>query len=675
MNIFNRLLYAFTRKAAWIFVPLFIIAAFVPPVNSASATSVSIPNAGFEDNTFTGWSRGTQTGTLGASISGNGTGVTIFNGSRTFTHGSNGAMGSPTLSNGSPNPYYAPAVAAGSWTFSPKGGTYAVALQPRGQQTFNQATVALGLSGTENSAIKTMLTQQAQAAGFGGGNPTDAAWITREVELTAGVTYTMSWNYMATDYVPFNDGSITSLVPVTVTGTPVVTVNNFVQSYALLGFTNPGTGDYSTNSYGSTGWQTSTYEVSISGTYKMGFLAFNLDDTALSPVLMVDDEAGTTQTCTQSGSCTTFGGVTPNNETAPTAPPTTTAETTTTTSTTTTSTTTTTSPPAPTSLEVTSLLDDGSSGTLRWAITQANATSGGIYDAITIATEGTITLTSDLPAITQGVTITGTGMATTIIDGNNLYRAIYNNGSRTIIIQDMTFKQGKNVEWNGGIIFNSQGTLTFNDIKITAHSTWAFHQSNGGVTTFNNSQFTNNGVAISSDHGNTPGVFSLIDSDYSNRIYINNSIFSNNSYGIYAERFTKIEDSQFTGNAYAASLNGINRQQVLNSTFTNNSIGIYHSSWIPTNYNLGTTNRLITGNTFTNNGISIYLDDGYSNGQKINRGQLLLVTRGMLLVFGFVITNGMAHLMHKELLAHTPLEPCLRRVQIHFQTPLVHRLI
>ena len=83
-----------------------------------------------------------------------------------------------------------------------------------------------------------MLSSQAQASGFGGGNPTDAAWITREVELTAGVTYTMSWNYMATDYVPYNDGSITSLVPVSVASTPVITVNNFEQSYALLGFTN-----------------------------------------------------------------------------------------------------------------------------------------------------------------------------------------------------------------------------------------------------------------------------------------------------------------------------------------------------------------------------------------------------------------------------------------------------
>ncbi|MFZ9848477.1 MAG: hypothetical protein ACO3EE_10050, partial [Flavobacteriales bacterium] len=35
-----------------------------------------IPDAGFEDNSFTGWNKGSQTGTLGNSITQSGTGVT-----------------------------------------------------------------------------------------------------------------------------------------------------------------------------------------------------------------------------------------------------------------------------------------------------------------------------------------------------------------------------------------------------------------------------------------------------------------------------------------------------------------------------------------------------------------------------------------------------------------------
>ena len=225
------------RKGSWILLFLFMIAWVSPITARATGSSTPIPNADFEDGTLAGWNKGSQTGTLGASINGGGTGVTVFTGSRTFTYG------------------------ASSWTFSPNNATYAALLQPKGEQTFTQSTAALGLSGNQTSEITQTLSSQATTTGLGNGNPTDAAWITREVELTAGITYTMSWNYMATDYVPFNDGSITSLVPVTVASTPAITVNNFNKSYALLGFTNPGTGDYSTGSYGSTGWQMSTYKV------------------------------------------------------------------------------------------------------------------------------------------------------------------------------------------------------------------------------------------------------------------------------------------------------------------------------------------------------------------------------------------------------------------------------
>lgn len=329
-----------------VILPLFtLLTISVVEIASASQVTVSIPNAGFEDNSFSGWNRGPQTSSLGSVITQNGTGVSIFSGSRRFTYGAHGSVGSPTLPNGSPNPYYAPAVAAGSWEFSPNNNSYAALLQPKGEQNFSQAMTALGLSGSPQSAIQALLVADAQASANGGSpNPTDAAWITRDVQLTAGVLYTMSWNYVGTDYVPFNDGSLTSLVALSTPSTPLIKVNNFERSYALLGFTNPGTGDYSVNSFGSTGWQMSTYEVSVTGTYKLGFAVFNLGDTGLSPVLMIDNAIGTTNDCDQSGNnCVVFGGVEPNNDTAPTVAPTST-------STTTTSTTTTTAPSVETTI-------------------------------------------------------------------------------------------------------------------------------------------------------------------------------------------------------------------------------------------------------------------------------------------------------------------------------------
>ncbi len=291
---------------------LAVASALLMGAQSTAAFADTISNTDFEGGSLSGWNIGSQTGTLtNGTITGNGTGVTVINGSVTFNAPSHGAVGSPTLSDGSPNPYYQPAVSPTTWTFAPYG-SYGAALQPTGNVTFDAATSALGLTSAENQAIKTKLQQDQQASGLGNPNPTNAAWITQSVNLDAGTIYTMSWNYIGTDYVPFNDGSITSLVYQGTGSTPVVTVNNYVQNYALLGFTNPGTGDYSTGTYGSTGWQNSTYQVDITGAYLLGFAVFNLGDTSLSPVLLVDSQPGTTLANGQP-----FGAVAPNNPNAP----------------------------------------------------------------------------------------------------------------------------------------------------------------------------------------------------------------------------------------------------------------------------------------------------------------------------------------------------------------------
>jgi hypothetical protein len=126
----------------------------------------------------------------------------------------------------------------------------------------------------------------------------------------------MAWQYLSTDYTPFNDGSIMTIVHSSNSGiTP--TLNNTSQRYALLGFTNPGTGNYATGSYGATGWQVAQFTVPENGNYTLGFASFNLGDTALSPILFVDVVQGTT---TLNG--TTFTPVAPNaGSTAPPPPP------------------------------------------------------------------------------------------------------------------------------------------------------------------------------------------------------------------------------------------------------------------------------------------------------------------------------------------------------------------
>jgi hypothetical protein len=208
-----------------------------------------------------------------------------------------------------------------NWTINPYG-TKMAQLFPSGSTQFNTATTQLGLTTAENTAIRNYLTFQSQNGGGGDPNPTNASWIKTQITLQAGTTYTFAWNYLSTDYTPFNDGSMMTLTHAT-NASITPNLNNSVQRYALLGFTNPGTGNYATDSYGSTGWQQAVFTVPETGTYILGFASFNLGDTILSPMLFIDEVQGTT---TLNGQ--TFGPVAPNpgstapsSETPPPPPP------------------------------------------------------------------------------------------------------------------------------------------------------------------------------------------------------------------------------------------------------------------------------------------------------------------------------------------------------------------
>ena len=288
-----------------------IIAATVAALMSTSAFAQwADSNMGFESGNTSGWTISDQ-GTMTGTITQNGSGASLITGSPgtvTFNAGSHPGAGQ------SGSAYYQPPVSPATWQFSAYGNNM-LALQPGPSNQWNTVGTTLGLTSSQITSLSTLLQQQAQTSGFGSGNITNSAFVHRTVTLTAGTTYSMAWNYIGTDYVPFNDGSITTLVPVSGT-TGSTTVNNYAQNYALLGFTNPGTGDYSAGTFGSTGWQVSTYSVDTTGTYQLGFAVFNLDDTGLSPVLLVDDLQGAT---TKNG--TTFGAVAPNPGTsAPSSP-------------------------------------------------------------------------------------------------------------------------------------------------------------------------------------------------------------------------------------------------------------------------------------------------------------------------------------------------------------------
>lgn len=242
------------------------------------------PNYGFEDGDYDEW--------------------TVTNGSTALrtTWGSNGSGAQVTT--GMQN--YCPGGGL-CWTITPYG-SYMVAVQPgSGSPTFNNAMATLGLSSSDITSIRDTIYAN------GSKYPTNASTISRSVYLQAGMTYSFAWQYLSTDYTPFNDGSL-----ITITNGPgIPTLNGQNQTFALLGFTNPGTGNYSVGSYGATGWQVAVFSVPTDGTYTLGFSAFNLGDTALSPILFIDQLQGTTM---KNG--TDFTPVPPNEgSSAPSSPP------------------------------------------------------------------------------------------------------------------------------------------------------------------------------------------------------------------------------------------------------------------------------------------------------------------------------------------------------------------
>jgi hypothetical protein len=176
-----------------------------------------------------------------------------------------------------------------NWSISPSVGSMAQ-LTPSGvgNEFSSSAKDFLEISDTSLNYINSTF-----AGNSGGKQPTNYAAASTTFAANAGDTLNISWNYVSTDYTPWNDGSLISVVNLDAP-TSFASIYGYAAEVFILGATNPGTGNYSTGSYGSTGWQTAKIRFLTSGTYKLGLSTFNLGDTAWSPYLFIDDLKGIT---------------------------------------------------------------------------------------------------------------------------------------------------------------------------------------------------------------------------------------------------------------------------------------------------------------------------------------------------------------------------------------------
>lgn len=196
----------------------------------AQAAVISFTNQGFEDGTLNGWS------TLGTVVATPSTSVTTFDST--------------------------------VWSVFAAGTTMA---------QLNASGVGIGT--IESTLGLTAGTLNALNTNPNGGNLTNGSALYQSFSGNAGDTLSFAWNYVATDYVPFNDPAYAILI-----GNAGADVTVLASIHGL------GT---AVGTSGNSGWNTFGASLSATGNYTLAFVTTNDKDTILSSVLHIDNTAGT----------------------------------------------------------------------------------------------------------------------------------------------------------------------------------------------------------------------------------------------------------------------------------------------------------------------------------------------------------------------------------------------
>jgi CSLREA domain-containing protein len=228
--------------------------------------------------------------------------------------------------------------------------------------------------------------------------------------------------------------------------------------------------------------------------------------------------------------------------------------------------------------------------TLREAIDLAN-TSSGVADTINFAlgSEATITLTSELPTITDSAGLTIDGASTNItISGNKLVRVFAVGTGAKLTLSNLTVADGFASELGGGGIFNRSGTLEVNNSTLSGNSATL-------------------GGGILSGGGST--------------VTVNNSTLSGNSSSSFGGGITAAEgstltvtNSTFSANTASASGGGIWNQvgtaTITNSTFSGNTAGVGGGGITSVASTITIRNTILASSTCSTSDSGTFTDEG-----------------------------------------------------------------
>ncbi|OQY86066.1 MAG: hypothetical protein B6D40_02125, partial [Anaerolineae bacterium UTCFX3] len=179
--------------------------------------------------------------------------------------------------------------------------------------------------------------------------------------------------------------------------------------------------------------------------------------------------------------------------------------------------------------------------TLREAITNANdaatypdCAAGSGADVITFAADYTITLGSQLPAVTSQITITGNGASNTIVQADAApnvatYRVFEVSAAGNLTLDGLTVRHGRcngacaTNTTDGGGILNIGGTVTVTNSALSGNSA---DDGGGGIYSDNYSTVTVTNSALSN---NSAGYGGGIYSNNYSTVTVTNSALSGNS--------------------------------------------------------------------------------------------------------------------------------------------------